>query len=68
MMSLTKKQRSLISTIMGAVVAVCMAWQLVDWENFVFDFKHVFPLFLSGMVALGGYMTRINGKENGSDN
>lgn len=53
MINLTKKQRSLISTIMGAIVAVCIAWQGVDWDNFQLDFKHIAPLVLSGMVALG---------------
>jgi hypothetical protein len=63
-MKLSKKQRSIISTVMGGVVAVCMAWQLVDWDTFEFDFRHIFPLFLSGMVAIGGHMTSLNKKDN----
>ena len=62
-MKLTKKQRSILSTVMGGVVAVATAWVTVDFENFTFDFKHIAPLVLSGLVALGGYMTSINGKE-----
>ena len=63
-MKLTKKQRSRISTLLGGLVAIAMAWQTVDWGNFAFDAKHLMPLLLSGLVALGGYMTTINGKEN----
>lgn len=66
-MKLTKKQRSQISTIMGAIVAVCIAWQGVDWDNFQLDFKHIAPLVLSGMVALGGHMTSLNSKDNESN-
>jgi len=63
-MKLTKKQRSHASTIFGAVVAVATAWVTVDWETFTFDFKHIAPLFLSALVALGGYMTSINSKHD----
>jgi len=28
--------------------------------------KHLAPLFISGMIALGGYMTTINSKDNGN--
>lgn len=66
-MKLTKKQRSIISTVMGGVVAVATAWVTVDFETFAFDFKHIAPLVLSGLVALGGYMTSINTKDNGTD-
>lgn len=67
-MKLSKKQRSMFSTIMGAIVAIATAWVGVDWETFTFDFKHIAPLFLSGMVALGGYMTSIDTKEDGQGN
>ena len=63
MTKLNKKQRSLISTIMGAVVAVATAWVTIDWANFAFDFRSIAPLVLSGLVALGGYLTTINGKD-----
>jgi hypothetical protein len=49
---------------MGAVVAVATAWVTIDWANFSFDFKSIAPLVLSGLVALGGYLTTINGKDN----
>jgi hypothetical protein len=63
-MKLTKKQRSILSTVMGGIVAVATAWVTVDFETFAFDFKHIAPLVLSGLVALGGYMTSINSKDN----
>lgn len=62
-MKLTKKQRSILSTVMGGIVAVATAWVTVDFETFAFDFKHIAPLVLSGLVALGGYMTSINSKD-----
>lgn len=63
-MKLTKRQRSRLSTLFGAVVAVATAWVTVDWETFTFDFKHIAPLFLSALVALGGYMTSLNSKDD----
>lgn len=62
-MKLTKKQRSQVSTLLGGLVAIAMAWQTVDWETFAFDAKHLMPLLLSGLVALGGYLTEIETKE-----
>lgn len=51
---------------MGALVATLNAWVNVDWSTFAFDVKHIAPLFISGMIALGGYMTSINSKDNGN--
>lgn len=59
-MGLTKKQRSHISTVLGIVVAIANAWANVDWSNFAWDTKHVAPLVISGLIALGGYMTSLN--------
>jgi hypothetical protein len=59
-MRLSKRHRNLLSTLFGAVVAISTAWVSVEWETFAFDFKHIAPLVLSGLVALGGYMTTIN--------
>lgn len=64
MIKLTKKQRSLISTIMGALVAIAVAWQGVDWANFTFEFKNIAPLFLSAMIAIGGKFTSLNVKDD----
>ena len=61
-MRLSRKYRNILSTIFGGIVAT--AWVSVEWETFAFDFKHIAPLVMSGLVALGGYMTTINGNEN----
>lgn len=63
-MKMTKHTRSILSTLMGALVATLNAWVNVDWSTFAFDVKHIAPLFISGMIALGGYMTSINSKDN----
>lgn len=65
-MKMTKHTRSILSTLMGALVATLNAWVNVDWSTFAFDAKHIAPLFISGMIALGGYMTSINSKDNGN--
>lgn len=67
-MKLSKKQRSRLSTLFGAAVAIATAWVTVDWETFAFDFNHIAPLIMSGLVALGGYMTSINSKDDGQGN
>jgi hypothetical protein len=65
-MQLSKRHRNLLSTLFGAIVAISTAWVSVEWETFAFDFKHIFPLFLSGMVAIGGHMTSLNKKDDGN--
>jgi hypothetical protein len=62
-MQLSKRHRNLLSTLFGAIVAISTAWVSVEWETFAFDFRHIAPLVLSGLVALGGYMTTINSKD-----
>ena len=62
-MRLSKRHRNLLSTLFGAIVAIATAWVGVEWETFAFDFKHIAPLILSGLVALGGYMTTINAND-----
>lgn len=63
-MRLSKRHRNLLSTLFGAIVAIATAWVSVEWETFALDFRHIAPLVLSGLVALGGYMTTINGNEH----
>lgn len=62
-MRLSNRHRNLLSTLFGAMVALATAWVSVEWETFDFDFKHIAPLILSGLVALGGYMTTINAND-----
>lgn len=52
-----------ISTIAGALVALGTAWSTIDWSNF--DLAKDYPkLILPGMIALGGYMTKLNVSQN----
>ena len=62
-MRLSKRHRNLLSTLFGAIVAISTAWVSVEWDTFALDFKHIAPLVLSGLVALGGYMTTINAND-----
>lgn len=57
-----KLNSSNISTILGLIVAIANAWVNVDWTNFVFDTRHVAPLIVSALIAIGGYMTQIENK------
>ena len=63
-MRLSNKHRNILSTIFGGLVAIATAWVSVEWDTFALDFRHIAPLVLSGLVALGGYMTTINGNEH----
>lgn len=49
-----------MSTIIACIVAVANAWANVDWSTFEPDFKHIAPLVVSAVIALGGYYTSIN--------
>ena len=51
--------KSTLSTLLGAIVAIANAWYNVDWTNFAFDAPHLMPLVVSAAIALGGYMTKI---------
>jgi hypothetical protein len=52
-----------LSTILGGVVAIANAWITIDWDNFQFNFSNLMKLSLSALVAIGGYKTRINTKD-----
>jgi len=54
--------RNLASTLIGLGVAIANAWVNVDWETFQMDTKHLAPLVVSAMIAIGGHMTSINYK------
>jgi hypothetical protein len=61
---IVSKYRSHLSTVFGAIVAVATAWQSIDWDNFELNASTIIKLFLSGVIALGGYMTSINIKSS----
>jgi hypothetical protein len=56
------KLRNTLSTIFGAIVAIANAWVTIDWDDFVWSINTCIKLFLSALIALGGYMTTINRK------
>ena len=61
-----KINNSTLSTILGLIVAIGNAWLNVDWSNFEFNIRHIAPLVVSALVAIGGYMTSINIKNDES--
>jgi hypothetical protein len=67
MKNLKQNWQSHISTIAGALVALGTAWSTIDMSTF--DLSKDYPkLILPGMIALGGYMTKLNVPNNGSSN
>lgn len=60
-MNLSKKTLSVLSTIMGFIVAVASAWITIDWSSF--DIQRDWPkLILSAVIAIGGVVTQIKGE------
>lgn len=64
---MTKKRLDWLSdhgaTIMGISVAVASAWMTIDWSTF--DIKKEYPkLFLSAIIAIGGYKSTIKLKNS----
>jgi hypothetical protein len=57
------KYKSELSTVLGCVVAIANSYANVDWSTFTWDAKHTMPLLVSAVVAIGGYMTSINLKD-----
>jgi hypothetical protein len=64
MKKIINKHKSELSTILGIIVAVANSYANVDWETFTPDYKHIMPLVISAVIAIGGYMTSINVKSN----
>jgi hypothetical protein len=63
MKKIKENWQSKLSTIMGLIVAISTAWITIDWT--LFDIQKEYPkLILSALIAIGGYMTKINTKVN----
>jgi len=59
MKKIRQNWESKLSTIMGLIVAISTAWVTIDWSSF--DIQKEYPkLILSALIAIGGYMTKIN--------
>ena len=63
MKQLIKKYKSEISTLAGLLVAVGTAWSTIDFSTFIFTTDWP-KLIIPAMIAVGGYVTKINVKEN----
>ena len=63
MKKIKENWQSHISTAMGFIVAISTAWITIDWTSF--DIQKEYPkLILSALIAVGGYMTKLNTKVN----
>ena len=60
------KYKSEISTFAGLLVAVGTAWSTIDFSVFEVS-KDWHKLIIPAMIAIGGYVTKINVKENESN-
>lgn len=64
MKKFVRKYKSELSTALGCFVAIANSYANVDWSSFAIDAKHIMPLVVSAVVAIGGYMTSINLKDS----
>ena len=62
-----RKYKSQLSTIFGGIVAVATEWQSIDWDNFELNSGTIGKLGVSAIIALGGFMTSINVKDNATN-
>jgi len=63
MKNLLYKYKSEISTLAGLLVAVGTAWSTIDFTTFVVS-KDWPKLIIPAMIAIGGYVTKINVERN----
>jgi hypothetical protein len=57
------KYKSEISTLAGLLVAVGTAWSTIDFSTFEVS-KDWHKLIIPAMIAIGGYVTKINVDRN----
>jgi hypothetical protein len=63
MKKIKENWQSHLSTLIGGIMAIANAWITIDWSTF--DINKEYPkLILSGLMAIGGYMTKINTNGN----
>lgn len=48
-----------LATIFGALTSLCVAWSSIDWATFSLK-RDWMKLVVSGIPALGGYMSTLN--------
>jgi hypothetical protein len=62
MKKIKENWQSHLSTVIGGIMAIANAWITIDWSTF--DINKEYPkLVLSGLMAIGGYMTKIKSNE-----
>lgn len=54
------------ATLMGLLVTITVAWQAVDWNSFSLK-RDWIKLVISAIPAIGGYITELKKKNNGTD-
>lgn len=59
MKNINENWQNYTSTIMGAIVAIATAWSTIDMSNFDIN-KDWKLLIIPAVIALGGYLTKIN--------
>jgi hypothetical protein len=63
MKKIKENWQSHTSTIIGGIVAIATAWSTIDMSTFDIT-KDWVKLIIPAVIALGGYMTKINTKVN----
>lgn len=47
------------ASVLGVIVAIATAWITIDWTNFTWTPNNIMMLSLSGIIAIGGAMSKI---------
>jgi len=64
-MKIKENWQSHTSTIIGGIVAIATAWSTIDMSTFDIT-KDWNKLIIPAIIALGGYLTKINHENNES--
>lgn len=57
-----QKMAGYAASALGLMVAIANAWITIDWEHFEFTEGNIIKLALSGIIATGGFISRISVK------
>ena len=63
MKNILYKYKSELSTFAGLLVAIGTAWSTIDFSTFEAS-KDWYKLIIPAMIAIGGYVTKINVERN----
>lgn len=60
-----KRLHNKLATFAGLITAISTAWITIDWASF--EVARDYPkLILSGLIAVGGWFSSFNKKDNGN--